>query len=189
MPIQITCPSCSRQLRVPDNLVGQYVKCPSCDKTFTASAEESAAPKESSQEESPKREREVDTYTPAESPRRPRPPQRDDDDDDFDRDRPRPSRRSSRSRSDYAPHRGTLILILGVLSLTGAGLFTGIPAWIMGNHDMAEIRAGRMDPEGESNTNIGRILGMVSTILGLVGCVCGGGCWLLMMGGMAAGAK
>ena len=35
---------------------------------------------------------------------------------------------------------------------------------------------GTMDPEGESNTNIGRILGMVSTILwglGLLGgCIC-----------------
>jgi predicted Zn finger-like uncharacterized protein len=183
MPIQITCPSCSRQLRVPDNLIGQYVKCPSCEKTFTASVEESAPPKESYQEERSSREREDDAYRPAEPPPRPRPPRpdRDDDDDDFDRGRP------SRRRRDFAPHRGTLILVLGILSLTGAGILTGIPAWIMGNHDLAEIRAGRMDPEGESNTNIGRILGMVSTIMGLVGCVCGGGCWIMMMAGAAAG--
>ena len=38
----------------------------------------------------------------------------------------------------------------------------------MGNNDMQAIRAGRMDPEGESNTNIGRILGMVGTILHLI---------------------
>jgi hypothetical protein len=41
----------------------------------------------------------------------------------------------------------------------------------MGNGDMKEIRAGNMDPEGESTTNIGRILGMVGTILQIVGIV------------------
>jgi hypothetical protein len=35
----------------------------------------------------------------------------------------------------------------------------------MGNNDLKEIRAGRMDPEGETMTNIGRILGMVQCIL------------------------
>jgi hypothetical protein len=66
------------------------------------------------------------------------------------------------------PHRGTLILVLGILSLAGCGIFTGIPAWIMGNGDLKKIRAGTMDKEGESLTNIGRILGMISTILTLV---------------------
>jgi hypothetical protein len=66
------------------------------------------------------------------------------------------------------PHRGTLILVLGILSLVGCGIFTGIPAWIMGNADLKEIRSGAMDKEGEQLTNIGRILGMVSTILTVV---------------------
>jgi len=35
----VNCPSCSRKLRVPDQLVGKLVKCPTCDKTFTASAD------------------------------------------------------------------------------------------------------------------------------------------------------
>ncbi len=178
MPIQITCPSCSRQLRVPDNLVGQYVKCPGCEKTFTASVEEGGPAKESLREDAPaSRQSDEQSYKPADAPpparTRPRPPR---DDDDFDDDRP-----SRRGRRDFAPHRGTLILVLGILSLVGAGMFTGIPAWILGNHDMKEIREGRMDPEGESNTNIGRILGMVSTIisvvtlLGVGGCCCFGG--------------
>ena len=55
------------------------------------------------------------------------------------------------------PHRGTLILVLGILSLVGCGIFTGIPAWIMGNNDMKEIRAGTMDPAGEQMTNIGKL--------------------------------
>lgn len=35
----------------------------------------------------------------------------------------------------------------------------------MGNNDLREMRAGRMDPEGEGQTNAGRICGMVSTII------------------------
>jgi predicted Zn finger-like uncharacterized protein len=36
MPEQIRCPSCNAALRVPDNLLGKNVKCPKCQKTFTA---------------------------------------------------------------------------------------------------------------------------------------------------------
>jgi hypothetical protein len=62
------------------------------------------------------------------------------------------------------PHRGTLILVLGILGLVVCG-FLGPVAWIMGNTDLKEIRAGRMDPEGEGLTNGGRILGIISTVL------------------------
>jgi predicted Zn finger-like uncharacterized protein len=37
MPNTIHCPSCSRELRVPDELIGKKVKCPACSTTFTAS--------------------------------------------------------------------------------------------------------------------------------------------------------
>ncbi len=61
-----------------------------------------------------------------------------------------------------------MILVLGILGLVGCGIFTAIPAWIMGSNDLKEIRAGRMDPEGEQLTNIGKILGMISCILTIV---------------------
>jgi predicted Zn finger-like uncharacterized protein len=179
MPIQISCPSCQRQLRVPDNLMGQMVKCPSCQNTFTATVEESpptSRREENVREEAPRprerREPLEERYEEEAAPRRRR--RRDEDDLDD-----RPSRR--RSREGMEPHRGTLILVLGILSLVGLGILAGIPAWIMGNADMKKIRAGEMDPEGESNTNIGRILGMVSTIIFLVTlipftvCCCFGG--------------
>jgi predicted Zn finger-like uncharacterized protein len=38
MPEIVNCPQCERKLRVPDNLLGQLVKCPTCSTTFTASA-------------------------------------------------------------------------------------------------------------------------------------------------------
>ncbi len=64
------------------------------------------------------------------------------------------------------PHRGTLVLILGIVSFVCClGPIVGIPAWIMGNKDLKEMQEGRMDPSGQSLTNIGRILGMIGSIL------------------------
>jgi hypothetical protein len=76
------------------------------------------------------------------------------------------------SQRQYEPHRGVLILVLGILSLVFFGIILGPIAWILGNSDLKKIRAGTMDPEGEQMTNIGRILGIVGTILHAVIC-CG----------------
>jgi len=63
------------------------------------------------------------------------------------------------------PHRGVLILVLGILSFVFCGIFTAIPAWIMGSADLKEIDAGTMDPAGRGMTSAGRILGMINTLL------------------------
>jgi predicted Zn finger-like uncharacterized protein len=39
MPTKVSCPSCSRQLLVPDELQGKSVRCPSCETVFTAQTE------------------------------------------------------------------------------------------------------------------------------------------------------
>jgi len=83
------------------------------------------------------------------------------------------------------PHRGTLILVLGILSLVLCGFFTGIPAWIMGKGDLAKIKDGIMDPEGEGPTKAGMICGMICCIISAVGI----GLIILLMilgGGLAA---
>ncbi|MBI1901648.1 MAG: hypothetical protein HYS13_11140 [Planctomycetia bacterium] len=73
------------------------------------------------------------------------------------------------------PHRGVMILVLGILALvlglsTGCvGLVLGPIAWVMGNNDLAEMAAFRMDRTGEGMTQAGRICGMVATIVCLVG--------------------
>ena len=182
MPIQTSCPSCGKTLRVPDDLVGKNVKCPSCQMQFIASEGTGAA--ESPPPLPPESQSERERYreeAPAARPSSRRQRARDDDDFDDDDDRPR-----RRRREDYAPHRGTMILVLGILSLVGCGIFTGIPAWIMGNNDLKEIRAGRMDPDGEQLTNIGRILGMIScglTVLSFFFI-----CLITLIGGMAGNA-
>jgi hypothetical protein len=90
------------------------------------------------------------------------------DEDDFDEYQEDERERGRRRRRRYDPERGTLILILGIVSVTICAP-AGIAAWIMGKKDLEEIRAGRMDPAGESNTQIGYVLGIVGTCLFVLG--------------------
>lgn len=79
------------------------------------------------------------------------------------------------------PHRGTVILVLGIVGLAIgllgsfccgifgiAGLVCGIIAWVMANKDLKEMAAGRMDPSGQGMTQAGKICGIISVILGIV---------------------
>ncbi len=75
-----------------------------------------------------------------------------------------------------APHRGTLVLVLGILGLVCC-LICGIVAWVLGNTDLREMDAGRMDPEGRGLTQAGKICGIISVALAIIGLVV----WVLMM--------
>ncbi len=153
----IHCPQCQRRVQVPEELAGQQVKCPSCAAVFTAELAEQAPPgavREDPPRPAPPTYELAHDEPPAAGP------------DDF-RD-PKPRRR--RVRRDCAPHRGVAILVLGICSLIVCAL-CGPFAWVMGNNDMAEIRAGRMDPEGEGMTQAGRVLGIISTVLMIAACV------------------
>lgn len=70
------------------------------------------------------------------------------------------------------PHRGGIILALGILGLVCC-FICGIIAWVMGNNDLKEMAAGRMDPSGQGMTQAGRICGMISVILLIIGFVIG----------------
>jgi hypothetical protein len=74
------------------------------------------------------------------------------------------------------PHRGGLILALGILGLVCCFIF-GIIAWVMGNNDLREMAAGRMDRSGQGLTQAGKICGMISVILQIIGFVI----WFLFM--------
>ena len=76
--------------------------------------------------------------------------------------------RPQTSHNNLEPHRGTLILVLGILSLVVYGFFTGIPAWIMGRNDLKKIKAGLMEPEGEGSTKGGMICGIICCIISLL---------------------
>ena len=152
----ISCPSCHRKLQVPEGLIGQDVQCPTCGATFVGAVNgQSAAPAPHA------------APPPSYPVPPPRPARRDYDDrgaygDDYGPPRDRGYRR------DLLPHRGSAVLTLGILSLIPCfitGIILGIIAWVMGQSDMGEIRAGRMDPEGEGITNAGRICGIIGVSL------------------------
>jgi hypothetical protein len=65
------------------------------------------------------------------------------------------------------PHRGVLILVLGILGIVCCFIL-GIIAWVMGNGDLREIDAGRMDPTGRGLTQAGKICGMIGVILSII---------------------
>ncbi len=65
-------------------------------------------------------------------------------------------------------HRGGLVLTFGLL---GVLLFAplGIVAWILGNKDLHAMGSGNMDPSGEGMTTAGKVLGIIATVLMVVG--------------------
>lgn len=166
----VACPACGRKLQVPEAYFGQTVQCPDCAHQFTAEPHVEKVQTAPRAAASPSRS--ADRYDDDDRPLRRRDfrDDFDDDDDDFGELRPLRRRRGT-------PHRGGLILALGLISLVG-GISIYLPfvlgpvAWIMGNSDMAEIHAGRMDPSGEGMVQAGRVLGIISTaflVIGLVG--------------------
>jgi predicted Zn finger-like uncharacterized protein len=94
MPDQIKCPSCSAPLRVPESMLGQTVRCPQCQSTFTAGVAEEPG-------------REGIAAEPAPGPR---PPPRRDQADDDDRggvtDRPRRRPRGDEPDEDFPDYEG-----------------------------------------------------------------------------------
>jgi len=85
---------------------------------------------------------------------------------------PWPSAPSAGQSLGYvAPHRGGLVLVLGLLGFVGTCPIFSFLAWIMGSNDLREMRAGRMDRTGESATLAGMIFGMIISILWIVGVV------------------
>jgi len=70
------------------------------------------------------------------------------------------------------PHRGAVILALGILGLVTCFIL-GVIAWSMANNDLRDMSAGMMDRSGEQLTKAGKVCGMVGTILGLISCCFG----------------
>lgn len=63
----------------------------------------------------------------------------------------------------------TTVLVLGIVGI----IFPIVApvAWIMGRQELAAIAAGRRDPANESTANTGKILGIVGTVLFVLGLI------------------
>jgi hypothetical protein len=154
----VACPGCSRTLNVPDDLLGELVKCPVCSKQFKVEPEVHAP-----------------SIHPADTPTMPYTPRPEHDsvrgEEARDQDAPSWHGAGPGVRRDLEPHRGTLVLVFGILSICVpcVSLILGPIAWIMGSSDLRAMRLGRMDPSGEGSTKAGYICGIVGTVLHLVG--------------------
>jgi len=101
--------------------------------------------------------------------------------EDDDRDERR-RRKRRRIRRDLVPHRGAMVLTLGILSCvmglvcsvlcglfgTPMGVLLGLPAVLLGHFDLRSISSGNMDPDGETQTRIGndsRVFGLGLSVL------------------------
>lgn len=237
----VDCPTCTRKLRVPDELLGKKVKCPTCSGTFdaivapapagpgpssgfveprlslenqgvAAGSQTSPEPPESGAPSPappmafdnppgpvPSSEQETVTHYPSQKAAEedlepcpycgekiPRDARRctyckEDLGDEDKSDRPwnREYRPYRDVRRDSEPHRGTLILTLGIISIVVSvggvcsygisgliGLIIGIFAWVMGQKDLRKMRANEMDPQGLGSTQAGWICGIIGTVFG-----------------------
>jgi phage FluMu protein Com len=176
-PVEIAaCPKCASRLSVMPGDVGLDVECPNCKTVYRAKRADAppvleramSRPKSSSLVVRQKRDDEDDDRPSRRKKKSRR--QDDDDDEEEDDDRPsRPRRKNRRTGRRYDEHRGTLILVFGILGFF-VGIF-GILAWILGANDLRAMDSGRMDPEGRSNTQTGVLLGKISVILSIVGII------------------
>ncbi|MCI0460620.1 MAG: zinc-ribbon domain-containing protein [Gemmataceae bacterium] len=145
MPKTTFCQQCGQELQIPDELMGRMVKCPSCGTTFVATAAGGGGGMTA-----PVPEPEPQYPEPGLAPR-----PRDRYEDEYPR----------RRRSHMQPHRGSLILTLGIVSFFCFSCILGPVSWAMGASDLNKMRNGEMDPEGEGSTRAGMICGIISTIL------------------------
>ena len=84
------------------------------------------------------------------------------------------------------PHRGTTILVLGILGIVVCGVLAPF-AWVMGGNDLKKMAAGQMDPSGRGETQAGYYCGIAGTILLLL-TVVGGVMMIALMAAAAGGA-
>jgi predicted Zn finger-like uncharacterized protein len=186
MPLQISCPSCAAQLRLPDNLLGSEVRCPTCQTIFTAQAPAEVPPS------APADRVDAAVQTEPATPPRRREYQEYHDEDYHQR---------YYGGGHYVPARGGIWLGLGITSLVMLplglclqpflfgciSLGLGLTAMLMGSRDLKRIRNGEMDPQGEGLTKAGWVCGIIGTILGGLMTLCGGAALIFILVMLATG--
>ncbi len=200
MSTVVTCPQCRQNLQVPPEMLGKEVRCPACQRIFTANGDGARPPVPPPL--APDDVPEWDYAQPLE-----------DEDTDMPREEKPRKRKKSRSKGssgggyyDELARRqrklqtpgftmfgervdgGIAILFFGIASLIPClGIvFCGL-AWTWGTNDLNEMNSRRWDDEGKSLTKIGLILGLVGAgvqvVTILLTCVCG------FMGGLPGGRR
>lgn len=162
MTIELPCSQCGQWLRVADEFAGRQARCPQCGGITSIPLDPASGISVAPQQlTNPYAAPLTDTSSQSFNP------------------------------SGLPPHRGTLVLVLGIFSLVccaicgPVSMVCGPLAWIIGAGDLKAIRSGHMDPAGESQTRAGMVMGIISSVL-IVLVV--GGYALLILIAMLAGA-
>jgi LSD1 subclass zinc finger protein len=204
MPISVTCSKCEKKLKVPDAAAGKKIRCPSCKTVVMVPApeelvepdddlvlpDEETAVSESLQP--PKKKAAWDKGSPGDE--KPRNQEGDegyglDEEDEADRKRRKKKQRRRREEEEdddadrrsrrEEPHRGVLILVLGIVAMCGACLCAfigwGLGAVVlnMANTDLAKIQNRVMDPSGQGMTTAGKACALIAIVLGLINAIAG----------------
>lgn len=157
MPIEFPCTHCGKVLRVPDEHLGKKARCPACQSINLIRTESPMGVNQARQSYQDPPVPPLNTFAA---------PQQ-----DIQYSSKNPYEATAyQSFSHLAPHRGGLVLTLGIISLVcNFFLVPGILAWVFGSSDLKQMKAGLMNREGESLTMVGMILGIVMTVLPLLG--------------------
>src|SRR6516225_5559979 len=195
MPAVVSCPQCRQNLHLPEQLIGSTVRCPMCQGAFTASVDSvsagppplpsgvpsggapagpaPAAPARSAPAPSAPAPSAPAPFAPAE--------------EEYEKPLEDPGEKKRKRRKELSrygtgtgglygdlmkeqrrkatEHRGVLILVFGIVSITCAagivGLIFAIISYDMATNDLNEMMSGRMDRSGETLTKTGRILALI----------------------------
>ena len=160
MAIEFKCQNCQKTLRVADEFAGKKARCPNCQTILLVESDtETVEP----------------TSVQPPVPSTPQPPaygqpRRIPNTSPFATDNPYSDpfeqyQSPTRQRSRGEPHRGGLVLVLGILSIGCCFLIPGILALVFGLNDLKAMKEGRMDDEGHDVTLAGTVLAGITTVI------------------------
>lgn len=89
---------------------------------------------------------------------------------------------------DTYERRSQTVLILGLLSII-FGVFTGIPAWVMGTTTINDARRNGIPESAVSGATTGRLIGMIVTILSIVSFVLFAILFVVALGSISTGPQ
>jgi uncharacterized CHY-type Zn-finger protein len=216
MPKSIACPGCRRVLTLPDDSINALVQCPACKQSFHPAVADTAAirpapPKPDLAPPPPPRPSPSAAASSDAPVRRARRPREEYDvcpkcrarvtpgssrcpecNVEFEPDETdRPWENMGEERRDSDPHRGGMILVMGIGSIvvpivfmcpiaglvaTLVGLTIGILAWVMAVKDMRKMDKHEMDRSGRGLSQAGMICGIIG--LALNGLATIGSAWI-----------
>ena len=172
MAIEFKCQGCEKKLRVPDEFAGRKAKCPNCQTILQVPANSQSETVEPLEVQPPIASSSSDLFAGLDSSDSSQPsygqsPSPFATSNPYSRPQQQRPQQPGRRRSGGAPHRGGLVLGLGIGAMVcNFCLIPGILALIFGMADLKAMKEGRMDDEGHGLTLAGTIMGGIMTGLG-----------------------